>query len=65
MRIKGMRLRAGVTYAVHKLVKFPTDQAARKKESLLQLTGLFQGMTYDGPKFIRNGHTELFLAPLM
>ncbi|BDC37897.1 hypothetical protein PTKU15_11940 [Paraburkholderia terrae] len=64
-RVYGMGMSKGVTYTIHKVRKFPTFPEARSEEKRLHLVGLYQGMKYDGPKFLKNGHTELFLAPMM
>ncbi len=64
-RVNGFGIADGVAYEINKIRRYPLGRLARCEEKRLHHIGLVQGMCYDGVRFLKNGHTELFMAPLM
>ncbi len=64
-RLDGMGVAGNVLYTITHVISHEKGSNARNEESRLHSMGAANGMSYTGARFLGNGHTELFSAPLI
>jgi hypothetical protein len=65
IRLGAMGVSPRVSYEVTHQIRYGVGRYAYDAEQRLHRIGSFQGMEYNGERFLANGNTELFYVPLL